>query len=104
MSISRLVPRQEAEMALLEELRKEGKLSETGKSVGEAIKHFPQLTPAELQRRTPSGTIFWPGRFRFDLDHLKKRGYATNPVKSFWGITDLGTERLKGSQSQLLAD
>jgi restriction endonuclease Mrr len=103
-SISRLIPRQEAEMALLEELRKEGKLSGTGKSVGEAIKHFPQLTPAELQRRTPSGTIFWPGRFRFDLDHLKKRGYATNPVKGFWEITDLGTEQLKGSQPQLLAD
>ncbi len=104
MSISHLVPRQEAEMALLDELRKEGKFSKTGKSVGEAIKHFPQLTPAELERRTPSGTIFWPGRFRFDLDHLKKRGYATNPVKGFWEITNFGAERLKGSQSQLSAD
>lgn len=49
MSISRLVPRHEAERALLEELRKEGKLTETEKSVGEAIKQFPQLTPTELQ-------------------------------------------------------
>jgi len=98
MSISQLVPRQEAEMALLEELRKEGRLSRTGKSVGETIKRFPQLTPAELQRQTPSGTIFWPGRFRFDLDHLKKRGYATNPVKGFWEITDRGIERLNGPQ------
>ena len=97
MSISQLVPRQEAEMALLEELRKEGRLSRTGKSVGEVIKRFPQLTPAELQRRTPSGTIFWPGRFRFDLDHLKKRGYATNPVTGFWEITDRGIERLNVS-------
>jgi len=98
MSISQLVPRQEAEMALLEELRKEGRLSRTGKSVGEAIERFPQLTPAELQRQTPSGTIFWPGRFRFDLDHLKKRGYATNPVKGFWEITDRVIERLNGPQ------
>lgn len=97
MSISQLVPRQEAEMALLEELRKEGRLSKTGECVGEAIEHFPQLTPAELQRRTPSGTIFWPGRFRFDLDRLKKRRYATNPVKGFWEITDRGIKRLNGS-------
>jgi restriction endonuclease Mrr len=94
MSISQLVPRQEAEMALIEELRKESRVSKTGKCVGEAINHFPQLTPAELQRRTPSGTLFWPGRFRFDLDHLKKRGYATNPVKGYWEITDTGIQRL----------
>jgi len=99
MSISQLVPRQEAEMALLKELQEDGKLSRTGESVEEAMKHFPQLSPVELQRRTPSGTLFWPGRFRFDLDHLKKRGYATNPVKGFWEITDSGIERLNGSQT-----
>jgi len=96
MSTSQLVPRQEAKRALLEELRKESRLSKTGRCVEEAIKHFPQLTPAELQRRTPSGTLFWPGRFRFDLDHLKKRGYASNPVKGYWEITDSGIQGLSG--------
>ena len=98
MSISQLAPRDEAQLALLDEMQKEGKPVKTGESVARAIKHFPQLTPTELRRRTPSGTIFWTGRFRFDLDHLKKRGYATNRVKGFWEITDLGTKRFKGSQ------
>ncbi len=87
MGISQLAPRKEAELALLDEMQKEGKPIKTGELVATAIKHFPQLTDAELRRRTPSGSLFWRGRFRFDLDHLKKRRHATNLVKGFWGIT-----------------
>ena len=99
MSISQLAPRDEAELALLEEMQKEGKPVKTGELVGRAIRHFSGLTLAELQRRTPSGTVFWPGRFRFDLDHLKKRGHAANPVKGFWEMTDWRVERLNGSRT-----
>lgn len=97
MSISQLVPLKEAETALLQESLSEGKVIKTGELVRRAMKHFPQLTPLELQRRTPSGTLFWPGRFRYDLDRLKKKGEAINPVKSFWKITGLGIQRLTGS-------
>ena len=97
MSISQLAPREEAQLALLDEMQKEGKPIRTGESVTRAIKHFPQLTPTELQRRTPSGTIFWTGGVVFDLDHLKKRGHATNLVRGFWEITELGTKRFKES-------
>ena len=97
MSISQLVPLKEAETALLQESLSEGKVIKTGELVCRAFKHFPQLTPSELQRRTPSGTLFWPGRFRYDLDRLKKKGEAINPVKGFWEITSLGIQRLTGS-------
>jgi restriction endonuclease Mrr len=85
-------------MALLQELSKGDEPIETGTAVEKAIGHFPQLTSAELKRRTPSGTLFWPGRFRFDLDHLKKQGYAANPSRGFWEITNLGIQRLNGSK------
>jgi hypothetical protein len=94
MSISQLVPREDAELALLEEMQKEGKPIKTSELVARAIKHFPQLTPAELQRRTPSGTMFWPGKFRFYLDDLKKTGQASNRVKGYWEITSMGRQRL----------
>lgn len=94
MSISQLAPRDKAELALLKEMQKEGKPIKTGELVARAIKHFPKLTPAELQRRTPSGTLFWPGRFRFDLNSLKRKGQATNPTKGHWEVTRPGIQRL----------
>ncbi len=96
MSISKLVPLEEAEMALLEESQREGKAIKTGELVKRAIKHFPQLTLSELQRRTPSGFSWWPGRFRFDLDRLKKRGEMSSATKAYWEITNLGIQRLAG--------
>jgi restriction endonuclease Mrr len=100
MSISQLVPREDAELALHEEMWKEGKPIKTSELVARAIKHFPQPTPAELQRRTPSGTLFWPGRFRFDLNNLKKKGQASSPMRGYWEITSSGIQRLTGkSQS-----
>lgn len=94
MSISQLVPLKEAEIALLEELQSEGKAVMTGELVRRSIKHFPQLTPSELQRRTPSGSLWWPGRFRFDLNRLKKKGEVRSPVKGCWEITNIGIQRL----------
>ena len=97
MSISRLVPLREAESALLEEMRDEGRSVRTGELVERSIKHFSvKLTPSELQRRTPSGTFWWPGRFRYDLDRLKKKGEAIRPAKGYWKITELGCRRLTG--------
>lgn len=97
MSISQLVPLEEAEMALLEESQSEGKAIKTGELVKRAIKHFPQLTSSELQRRTPSGFSWWPGRFRFDLDRLKKKDEMRSPSKGYWEITSPGIQRLAGS-------
>jgi len=94
MSISQLVPLKEAEIALLEELQREGKAIETGELVRRAIKHFPQLTPSKLQKRTPSGSLWWPGRFRFDLDRLRKKGEVRSPAKGCWEVTNVGIQRL----------
>ncbi len=97
MSISQLVPLKEAEMVLLEELQSESKAAKTGDLVKRAMKRFPQLTKLELGRRTPSGTLWWPGRFRFDLDRLKKKGEVGIPTKGYREITALGVQRLNGS-------
>lgn len=97
MSISQLVPSKDAELALLEESQSEGRAIKTGELVKRSIKHFPQLTPSELQRRTPSGSPWWPGRFRFDLNRLKKRGEMRSPTKGYWEITSPGIQRLTGS-------
>jgi len=97
MSISQLVPLEEAEMMLLEELQSEGKAAKTGDLVKRAMKRFPKLTKLELGRRTPSGTLWWPGRFRFDLDRLKKKGEVSTPTKGYREITSLGVQRLNGS-------
>lgn len=94
MSISQLVPLKEAEIALLEELQRERKAIKTGELMRRVVKHFLQLTPSELQRRTPSGSLWWPGRFRFDLDRLKKKGEVRSPVKGCWEITNVGIQRL----------
>lgn len=87
MSISQLVPSKDAEEALLEELNIGGKVTKTGELVEKAMRHFPQLGPDELRRRTPSGTRWWPGRFRFDIDRLKIKGDVTSPSKGYWQIT-----------------
>lgn len=101
MSISQLVPLKEAEIALLEELQREGKTIETGELVRRVIKRFPQLTPSELQRRTPSGSLWWPGRFRFDLDRLRKQGEVRSPVKGCWEVTNVVIQRLNSPVKSL---
>lgn len=95
MSISQLVPIKEAETALLDELQNEGGSVKTRVLVRRSIKRFPtELTPSELQRKTPSGTLWWPGRFRYDLNRLKKKGETYRPAKGYWEITELGSRRL----------
>ena len=95
MSISQLVPIKEAETTLLDELHNEGGPVKTGILVKRSIKRFPaKLTPSELRRKTPSGTPWWPGRFRYDLNRLKKKGETYSPIKGHWEITGLGCLRL----------
>jgi len=87
-SISGLVPGGNREAALLEEIEKESGRAETGVLVDRAIGRFlDKLTPLELARTTPSGTLWWPGRFRFDLDALKKKGKVRRPEKGCWELT-----------------
>jgi len=98
MSISQLVPLREAELALLRELKNEGKPVKTKELVKRVISQFPsELTPLELKRRTPSGTFWWGGRLRYDLNRLKKKGEARRPVKGCWEITALGSQILATS-------
>jgi len=92
MNISGLVPLRGAELALLKELQNEGRSIKTGELVRRAMGHFPQLTRSELRRRTPSGTLWWPGRFRYDLDRLKKRGEVRIPRRGYWEITEAGAQ------------
>ncbi len=89
-----LISRKEAEKVLLEELRKEGRPIKTGELIRRVIQRFPVITPSALKRRTPTGTKFWPGSFRFVLDLLKKKGEAVSPAKGYWEITKLGIQRL----------
>lgn len=48
---------------------------------------FPQLTAADLDRRTPSGTNWWQGYIRFALDALKKKGVLAHPAHGVWGLS-----------------
>lgn len=101
MSTSSLVPREEREIALLEEMQGQRKPIKTGELVKRAISRFPdRLTPSELQKRTPSGFPWWSGRFRFDLDALRKKGEAMRPTKGYWEITSPGVQRLNAQPSQ----
>lgn len=100
MAISGLVPWREAERVLLEELQKEGRPVKTGELTRRAIERFPTLTPAELKRRTPTGTKWWDGYFRLVLDLLKKKGEAKSATKGYWEITKLGIQRV-GRPKQL---
>lgn len=94
-SIASKVPPEEAEIALLEELDKGGGTLDTKSVVTRAIKHFSSLTPAELQRKTPSGREWWEGYFRFALDRLKRKGEATNRQRGWWAITEKGRQRIR---------
>lgn len=99
MSISQLAPRDKVEIVQLREMQLEGKRIETGELFSRTVKYFPKLTSVELQRRTPSETLFWPGRFRFDLNSLKRKGQAVNPVRGYWQITTSGTQRLASANA-----
>jgi len=95
-SINSLVPNEDAELALLSELHKCGGEGDTGYIIDQAIIHFPILqTSNERDRETPSGRPWWPGRFRFDLSNLGKKGEAVRIKRGTWRITQIGTDRLK---------
>ena len=95
-SINRLVPNAEAELALLWELYKCGGDGDTGYIVERAMARFPVLqTPTQLDRETPSGTIWWRGRFRLDLSRLGRKDEAQNYRRGSWRIIQKGRERLK---------
>jgi restriction endonuclease Mrr len=92
MSISGLISIKEREDALIEEAQKEGKPIKTSDLLDRVLKRFSQLTLLELQRRTPSGSLWWRGCFRFDLDRLKKKGMMRNPAKGYWKVTSPGNQ------------
>lgn len=90
-NISLLVPRDEAEMAILKELTMIGGDADTGYIVSRAMERFPVLKiPKEKGRQTPSGHPWWPGRFRFDLTNLKKKGEVVGIRRGVLRITDKG--------------
>ena len=96
MGITNLVPYNEAEIAILEELTQSGGEGETGIIVDNAKKHFPVLqTPTEEDRMTPSGNGWWSGRFRFDLSRLKRKNEVINTRHGLWIITEKGISRLE---------
>ena len=95
-SINSLVPREEAELALLRELCMCGGEGDTGYIVERSIARFPILqTASELNRETPTGRPWWAGRFRFYLSDLRRVGEVENIRRGTWRITAKGMERLK---------
>ena len=88
-SINSLVPNKDAQLVLLWELYKRGGEGDTGYIVDRAMVHFPVLqAPTELNRETPSGRPWWPGRFRYDLASLGKNNEAQNIRRGSWRITE----------------
>ena len=97
-SVNSLVPRDDAELALLFELFMCGGEGDTGYIVERAMARFPVLqTQKELNRETPSGRGWWSGRFRFNISNLVKRGEAINVKRGLWRITEKGMDRIKRS-------
>lgn len=95
MSVNSLVPNDEAEIAILWELVMIGGDADTAYIVNRSMKHFPILQSAEEHNRmTPAGHLWWPGRFRFDLTSLKRKGQAVNVRRGYWKITRAGLQRI----------
>lgn len=93
-NITVLVPRSDAEIAILKELEMVGGDADTGYIVSRAMECFPVLQmPKEQDRKTPSRHPWWPGRFRFDLTNLKKKGEVVSIRRGVLRITDKGRER-----------
>lgn len=87
MSISSIVPVRDREEAIQKELRNEGRPVKTGALTRRVLRRFTsKLTPAELNRVTPSGYLWWPGCIRLDLDRLQKEGKVRNSSKGYWEI------------------
>ena len=83
------IPRpSELHPAILEEIRKHGGKIKLSDLYDPLTKGFPQLTSADLQRRTPSGSNYWQGYIRFALDALKKRGDVVNLAHGVWGLNN----------------
>lgn len=86
MSISSIVPIRDREEAIQDEL-KEGKPIKTRVLTQRVLSRFAsKLTPAELNRATPSGYPWWPGCIRLDLNRLQKKGIVRSPSKGYWEI------------------
>jgi restriction endonuclease Mrr len=95
MSISSLVPNDEAEKAILRELAMIGGDADTAYIVNRSMEHFPVLQrPEEKTRITPAGHLWWPGRFRFNLTYLKRKGLVVNERRGRWRITNEGRRRI----------
>jgi hypothetical protein len=95
-SINSLVPNEDAEIVLLEELYKASSKLDTATLISRAMSHFPQIqTPEDLNRETPSGRPWWQGRFRFDLSRLGSKGDAINIKRGWWRISDKGLRRIE---------
>lgn len=92
--ISAKAPRAQAKIVLLGEMEKAGGGLDTRTLVTNAMARFPELTSTELRRKVNGREPWWPGRFRFDLNSLKRKGEARNPKKGWWEISPKGRQRL----------
>jgi hypothetical protein len=89
MSISSIVPIRDREEAIQDELKNEGKPMKTRVLTKRVLSRFAsKLTPAELDRVTPSGYPWWPGCIRLDLNRLQNKGIVRSPNKGYWEIDD----------------
>jgi len=77
----------ELQKVILEELKDVGGKARLSNLYERVTKRFPQLTKADLERRTPSGSNYWKGYIRFGLDALKKKGMVANLAPGVWGIS-----------------
>lgn len=104
-SINSLVPREEAELALLRELCMCGGEGDTGYIVERSIARFPILqTASELNRETPTGRPWWAG-------HMVKKEIAMMPIEikdstmPTYSVTEklmeLWTNRAEGSKAEM---
>jgi len=113
MSISSIVPIDDREDALLDELTKEGKPIKTGVLIKRVLARFATKLPSsELKRLTPSGYQWWPGCLRFDLDRLQKKSKVRKHSRGYWeiakngakGSTETTIERLAKKQLRVLEE
>ena len=82
------IPRPSAlHKVIVEEIRARGGKVRLADLYDPLTKKFPQLTSADLQRRTPSGSNWWQGYIRFALDALKKKGEVTHLTTGVWGVS-----------------
>ena len=100
MSISSIVPIRDREEALQDELRRAGKPMKTRVLTKRVLSRFAsKLSPAELDRVTPSGYPWWPGCIRLDLNRLQRKGKVRSRSKGYWEVDNDGIS--ESTQSKL---